>query len=138
MRFKEKNNLDNAAGIEKKVEDIDKRADDIQKEITSLRESQHNLIRAKDNILHEISVIEDRIKKYEDKSDPLEKFMKEFVEEDAEGKIWKFEFEKKLNGWCSTNRFRQFSEIVIGTKMKEKGQQDIMVTEKIIMNDNDE
>ncbi|HLC61491.1 MAG TPA: chromosome segregation protein SMC [Candidatus Nanoarchaeia archaeon] len=63
MRFKEKNNLDNAAGIEKKVEDIDKRADDIQKEITSLRESQHNLIRAKDNILHEISVIEDRIKK---------------------------------------------------------------------------
>ncbi len=63
MRFKEKNNLDNVADTERKVEEIDKKADDIQKEITSLRESQHNLIRAKDNILHEISVLEDRIKK---------------------------------------------------------------------------
>ncbi|HLC60349.1 MAG TPA: chromosome segregation protein SMC [Candidatus Nanoarchaeia archaeon] len=63
MRFKEKNNLDNIAGTEKKVEEIDKKADELQKEITSLRESQHNFIREKDRINHEISGIEDRIKK---------------------------------------------------------------------------
>ncbi|MBI2650148.1 chromosome segregation protein SMC [Candidatus Woesearchaeota archaeon] len=63
LKFKEKNKLDNAADIEKNVEEIDKKADEIQKEITALRESQHNLIREKDRIGHEISVIEDRIKK---------------------------------------------------------------------------
>jgi len=65
--------------------------------------------------------IEDRMKKYEDHSDPLEKFIKEFTEEDIDGCIWKFEFEKKLNEWCKENQFRQLSEIVVGRKMKEKG-----------------
>jgi len=65
--------------------------------------------------------IEDRMKKYEDKSDPLEKFIKEFTKEDTEGFIWKFDFEKKLNEWCKENKFRQLSEVVIGKKMKEKG-----------------
>jgi putative DNA primase/helicase len=65
--------------------------------------------------------IEERMKKYEDHSDPLEKFIKEYVEEDFNGFIWKYEFEKKLNDWCKENRFRQLSEIVIGKKMKEKG-----------------
>lgn len=65
--------------------------------------------------------IEERAKKYEDKSDPLEKFMKEFTEESYEGSIWKFEFEKRLNEWCKENRFRSMSEVVIGKKMKEKG-----------------
>jgi P4 family phage/plasmid primase-like protien len=65
--------------------------------------------------------IEDRMKKYEEKSDPLEKFMKEFTEEDLDGSIWKFEFEKRLNEWCKGNRFRIMSEVIIGKKMKEKG-----------------
>jgi putative DNA primase/helicase len=65
--------------------------------------------------------IEDRAKKYEDKSDPLEKFIKEFMIEDVDGFIWKFDFEKKLNEWCKENKFRQLSEVVIGKKMKEKG-----------------
>ena len=65
--------------------------------------------------------IEDRIKKYEDHSDPLEKFLKEFTEEDVSSSIWKFEFEKRLNQWCKSNRFRELSEVVIGKKMKEKG-----------------
>ncbi len=65
--------------------------------------------------------IEDRMKKYEDKSDPLGKFIKEFTFEDAEGFIWKFDFEKKLNEWCIENKFRQLSEVVIGKKMKEMG-----------------
>ena len=64
--------------------------------------------------------IEERTKKYEDHSDPLEKFMKEFVKEDVDSFIWKHEFEKKLNEWCKENRFREMSEVVIGKKMKEK------------------
>jgi len=64
--------------------------------------------------------IEERTKKYEDKSDPLEKFLKEFIYEDYNGFIWKFDFENKLNDWCKENKFRQLSEVVIGKKMKEK------------------
>jgi len=63
LKFKEKNKLDNAADIEKKVEEIDKKAEEIQKEITALRENQHNFIREKDRISHEIGIHEDRIKK---------------------------------------------------------------------------
>jgi len=65
--------------------------------------------------------IEERTRKYEDHSDPLEKFMKEYVIEEYDGYIWKHEFEKKLNEWCKENRFREMSEVVIGKKMKEKG-----------------
>jgi hypothetical protein len=64
--------------------------------------------------------IEDRTKRYEEHSDPLEKFIKEFTEEDFNKSIWKFEFEKRLNEWCSENRFRKMSEVAIGKKMKEK------------------
>ena len=63
MKFKERNKLENAAEIEKRVEEIDKKADELQKEITGLRESQHNLIRDKDRMSHEIGAIEDRIRK---------------------------------------------------------------------------
>lgn len=65
--------------------------------------------------------IEERTKRYEDRSDPLEKFIKEFTEEDPNGSIWKFEFEKRLNEWCENNKFRKMSEMIIGKKMKEKG-----------------
>lgn len=72
--------------------------------------------------------IEERMRKYEDHSDPLEKFMKEFTEEDVNGDIWKFEFEKKLNQWCKENRFREMGERTIGKKMKEKGIVQILKT----------
>jgi len=66
--------------------------------------------------------IEERKKRYEDKSNPLEKFMKEFIDNsDSNGHIWKYEFEKRLNEWCKENRFRELSEAVIGKKMKELG-----------------
>lgn len=71
--------------------------------------------------------IEQRMKVYEDHSDPLEKFLKEFTEEDAESHIFKFDFEKKLNDWCKENRFRTMSEVAIGKKMKEKGVEQSLV-----------
>jgi P4 family phage/plasmid primase-like protien len=70
---------------------------------------------------HNEGSIEERMKKYEDHSDPLEKFMKEFTKDAPDGYIWKFEFEKRLNEWCKENRFRQISEVGIGKKMKDKG-----------------
>jgi len=65
--------------------------------------------------------IDERMKKFEDHSDPLEKFMKEFTVDNYDGYIWKFEFEKRLNEWCKENRFRNLSEVVIGKKMRSKG-----------------
>lgn len=63
--------------------------------------------------------IEERIKVYEDRSNPFDKFWKEFVVEDFEGYIFKFDFEKKFNNWCKINHFRQHSDLAIGKKMKE-------------------
>ena len=73
--------------------------------------------------------IEDRMKKYEDHSNPLEKFIKENVEEDVRGHVWKFEFEEKLNAWCRDNRLRELSDVAIGKKMKEAG-----VTQQLLVN----
>ncbi len=65
--------------------------------------------------------IKDRQKRYEDRSDPLEKFFNEYIIEDYDSYIWKSEFEKKLNEWCKEYRFREMSSVAIGRKMKEKG-----------------
>jgi len=65
--------------------------------------------------------IDERMRRYEEKSDPLEKFIKEYCTENYDGYIWKGEFEKKLNEWCKENRFRELSSVAIGKKMKEKG-----------------
>jgi len=68
---------------------------------------------------HNEGSVEDRQKKYEDKSNPLQKFLKSFTIEDFSGFIWKYDFEKKFNQWCKENRFREHSDVVIGKKMKE-------------------
>jgi len=65
--------------------------------------------------------IEQRTKKYEDHSDPLEKFMQEFISDEYDSYIWKSEFERKLNEWCKSNGFREMTSVSIGKKMKEKG-----------------
>jgi hypothetical protein len=66
--------------------------------------------------------IEDRTKRFEDRSNPLDKFIKEFCNtENPDGYIFKYDFEKKFNDWCKENRFRSFSDIVIGREMKDRG-----------------
>jgi len=65
--------------------------------------------------------IEDRQKSYEDKSNPFDKFYKEYIEEgDPNADIPKWEFAKRLNDWCKDNRFRNMSDETIAKKMKEK------------------
>ena len=73
--------------------------------------------------------VEFRIKQYEDHSNPLEKFMKENIEEDTDGYIWKYEFLERLNFWCKDNRFREMSDVSIGKKMKE-----MSIGQRLIMN----
>ncbi len=66
--------------------------------------------------------IEDRKKKYEEKSNPFDKFWNENIEDsDVNGHIFTFDLKKKLNEWCSENRFRTMSERTIARFMKEKG-----------------
>lgn len=67
--------------------------------------------------------VEERMKKYEERSDPISKFVKEQLIESGED-IPKANFENRLNNWCKANRFRQMSEVAINKKMKELGYQD--------------
>jgi len=65
--------------------------------------------------------VEDRMKKFEEMSDPLGKFIKEMINEDCDRHIFKFEFKNRFNDWCVENNFRKISENAIGRKMKELG-----------------
>lgn len=64
--------------------------------------------------------IEDRMKRYEEHSDPIEKFMNEMVEENFDSFIFKYQFKEELDEWCLANRFRKLTDKAIAQKMKEK------------------
>jgi putative DNA primase/helicase len=85
---------------------------------------------------HNEGDIEQRMKRYEDHSDPLEKFLKEFTDlNDPEAHIFKWEFEKVLNEWLKENRFRSMSDKTISKKMRDKGVEDGRVTAEWHEND---
>ncbi len=70
---------------------------------------------------HKEGSIEERTKKYEEKSNPFEKFINEFCDlEDVNAFITKNQFEIKLNEWLRENRFRNMSDRTINKLMKEK------------------
>jgi phage/plasmid-associated DNA primase len=94
-----------------------------EKEYNALANKSIKILKALlvDRKFHNEGTVEERQKKFEDRSNPFDKFWKEFVEEDGSQHIWKHEFEKKFNDWCRDNRFREFSETTIGIKMKERG-----------------
>jgi len=64
--------------------------------------------------------IENRMRRYEEKSNPFDKFFNEFMIEDFDKFITKASFKNKLNQWCKENKFRELSDQVINLKMKEK------------------
>jgi len=70
---------------------------------------------------HNEGTIEDRAKKFEDLSNPLDKFLKEFTEPDLNGFIISNEFGKKLNQWLNENRYRAMAENSIGKQLKILG-----------------
>lgn len=69
---------------------------------------------------HKEGSIQERIEKYESKSDFLQKFLDEFTKESIGDFISKSEFKKNFEDWCSKNRHRGMAENTLGKKMKEK------------------
>lgn len=66
--------------------------------------------------------IEDRRKRYESKSNFLEQFIKEYInQENINGFITKNEFYRKFKSWCKENRHREMSETSVGKEMKKLG-----------------
>lgn len=65
--------------------------------------------------------IDERMKKYEDHSNPLERFIRENTIEDFNSHIFKWEFEERLISWCKDNRFRELNPVAIGKRMKQMG-----------------
>jgi len=66
--------------------------------------------------------VEDRMKNYEDKSNPISKFIKEFCSEAPMDEfITKNSFSKKLNEWLKNNRHRSVGDIVINKNMNNNG-----------------
>jgi len=65
--------------------------------------------------------IEERTAKYEAKSNFLEKFVRDFTEQDGLGEITFADFYKKFLSWCKENRHREMSETSVGISMKKLG-----------------
>lgn len=72
---------------------------------------------------HKEGTIQERMEKYENKSDFLQKFIDENVKESSldDDYITTYDFRKKFASWCDTNRHRKIDEMTLGKKMKEKG-----------------
>lgn len=64
--------------------------------------------------------VEERRQKYEEKSNPLEKFLNDRTVTDHDGFIFKYEFSGVFKGWLKANGFREWNDTEIGRKMKEK------------------
>jgi len=64
--------------------------------------------------------IEERMERYEAKSDFLQKFLDEFVEESIDNYISKADFRKKFASWCKENRHREMAENTLSKNMKKK------------------
>lgn len=68
--------------------------------------------------------ISDRINRYEQRSDFLQKFVNDFIITKVDGYITKAELQKKFNEWCVENRHRNMSDKTLSQKMREKGYYD--------------
>ena len=88
-KFRQDNALNNAADLEKQIEEIDKKSEEKQKEIDIIRKEQQELIRKKDSLEFQLRSTEEKI----DKVLELEKENKEQIEK---LKQQKEEFKKSI------------------------------------------
>ena len=70
---------------------------------------------------HKEGTVEDRMKKYEDKSDFFGAFLGEFTKRVTDEYITKHDFYKKFSSWCNERGYRRLAESTVGKKMKEMG-----------------
>ena len=80
----------------------------------------HDLL--KERKFHNEGDIEERMKRYEDRSNFLEKFINEFTDRnDVNGFITKSDFYKKFSAWGKENRHRNLSETSLSLMIKKLG-----------------
>jgi P4 family phage/plasmid primase-like protien len=60
---------------------------------------------------------EEKREMYESISDPLKKFMETEVEEDPNGQVYCWDFQKTFDGFCEMNGYRKLNERVIGKRV---------------------
>ena len=77
-----------------------------------------NLLNKKE--FHNEGSVEERMERYEAKSDFLQKFLDEFTEEKIGDYISKSDFRKKFDGWCRENRHRGMAENTLSKHLKKK------------------
>ena len=65
--------------------------------------------------------IQERMDKYENKSNFLEQFIKKFVMSDSDGFITVNDFHKRFNSWCKENHYREMSETTLSLDLKKLG-----------------
>lgn len=70
---------------------------------------------------HNEGTIEERMEKYESKSNFLGRFMELHTIQNETGYITKNDFFKKFAAWCKENRHREMSETSVGLAMKKAG-----------------
>jgi P4 family phage/plasmid primase-like protien len=77
---------------------------------------------------HNEGSIDVRMKKFEDKSNPLENFMREKCDtNNVDAHIFKYEFRQRLDDWCREHNFRIITDTTLGLKMKELGMDTIQM-----------
>jgi len=79
----------------------------------------HDLL--KNRCFHNEGSIEERMERYENRSDFLQKFLDEFTMESIDNYISKADFRKKFASWCKENRHREMAENTLSKNMKKKG-----------------
>lgn len=67
---------------------------------------------------------EEKMQRYEDRSNPLPRFIREHTVNDPEGEIPKYAFRDNFNAWLKENGYRTLSDEEIGIKMKKQGFED--------------
>ncbi len=65
--------------------------------------------------------LQDRIDKYESKSDFLKKFVEEYTEESFDDYITVADFKKKFGAWCKENRHRELADTTLSKSLKKLG-----------------
>lgn len=65
--------------------------------------------------------LKERAKRYEEKSNPFDKFWKECIIEECDAYVFKYEFKNKLDNWCEQNKMRKLNDTTISEIMRQKG-----------------
>ena len=79
----------------------------------------HDLLEKRE--FHNEGSVQERMNKFEARSDFLQKFIDNFIIEVPNEYITKTDFRKKFIDWCRENRHRELAENTLSKKLKDKG-----------------